>query len=454
MIKQWLAADAEWKRSTMGMQNNSRIDVLPSLTFDSNELNPLQPTYIVIHTALNEQELKDGTQLHHHLSSQQKLTSKRRMEIKRQIEQAKQYQKLFDVWIRKEWIENEEEKMMWDKAEEKQERGKIQHEENIDKWAFGELTLEELEKQLADTTEGEAGSGEDLQLLLKQIKIKQKEMERQKQLTELSDWQRVRVIFAKENEKEKKKEERTNRALLEKSEEMNKDNSLRKDADEVIQEPNEEKEIHYEQVSAHSAVQHSNTKIYDFGDLFIGSSLLSPFDRTNSSSHSVSNKPPFELSILHSTPTSNHFAPAVTQRNFISGFRDDCSLQQRKMPHYVHFQSASSLSHDSLNYNFSDPFNVVSYAQSSFYSIDPICINTDLCEIDNFTTESAVLDTDEYLKRFNDPFYNPRLMKKLRHWGKKTNQVARQMEVLISEMENIAPIIFPFCLKRKYQRKR
>ncbi|KAH7823197.1 uncharacterized protein MONOS_10241 [Monocercomonoides exilis] len=91
MLERWMVEDKKWKRS----HETSEMHSYSNCFTDTTKVNKIQQTAFL-----------DGP-----------MQKKRREIIRKQIKEAKQFERVFGEWVRKEWVSNEEERKMWDAAE-------------------------------------------------------------------------------------------------------------------------------------------------------------------------------------------------------------------------------------------------------------------------------------------------------------------------------------------------
>eukprot|EP00770_Monocercomonoides_exilis_P001247 MONOS_1239.1-p1 / transcript=MONOS_1239.1 / gene=MONOS_1239 / organism=Monocercomonoides_exilis_PA203 / gene_product=unspecified product / transcript_product=unspecified product / location=Mono_scaffold00021:79315-81328(-) / protein_length=656 / sequence_SO=supercontig / SO=protein_coding / is_pseudo=false len=122
-------------------------------------------------------------------SAEIKIMKRRRTVVKNQIREAKQHWKLFGEWVRKPWIKDNDERLMWDEAEAKlcsRDEGEVKEGNEKDARA---TTLEEL-KDLLKNEEVLNLTGEQLEALKMKIQQYEKKREKEEKKMEMSDFER------------------------------------------------------------------------------------------------------------------------------------------------------------------------------------------------------------------------------------------------------------------------
>ncbi|KAH7824291.1 uncharacterized protein MONOS_214 [Monocercomonoides exilis] len=168
MIKRWKKEDATIGESTEGRSKLTRnnyqksqdsvsenaIDGINKGIFE-NEKTDIDEVFH--EDTLNEKtdDLKQKTKVlpkgaSELLSDDKKQLLKRRHLIKKQIKEAKQFMKLYDEWVCKDWIEDEYEMKLWEEAESKYRKKEKQEEDEVKEGKVQEPTLEELKTMLKE----------------------------------------------------------------------------------------------------------------------------------------------------------------------------------------------------------------------------------------------------------------------------------------------------------------
>eukprot|EP00770_Monocercomonoides_exilis_P011542 MONOS_11487.1-p1 / transcript=MONOS_11487.1 / gene=MONOS_11487 / organism=Monocercomonoides_exilis_PA203 / gene_product=unspecified product / transcript_product=unspecified product / location=Mono_scaffold00579:28287-30665(+) / protein_length=793 / sequence_SO=supercontig / SO=protein_coding / is_pseudo=false len=177
---------------------------------------------------ITDGELKDDGQSNegNHLVSKSKQGSSsmrphRRSLIKKQLKEAKQHMKMFNVWVDKNWIDNEEEKALWDDAKTKMQSkmekqsdgldGRSRREEALNasiktETEKAKMTLEEMKYILDQADERGLGEAEKNELI-ENIKRKQIKLETAEERNQASDLDRFILFHKKEFEKSKRQYE-------------------------------------------------------------------------------------------------------------------------------------------------------------------------------------------------------------------------------------------------------
>eukprot|EP00770_Monocercomonoides_exilis_P008965 MONOS_8920.1-p1 / transcript=MONOS_8920.1 / gene=MONOS_8920 / organism=Monocercomonoides_exilis_PA203 / gene_product=unspecified product / transcript_product=unspecified product / location=Mono_scaffold00351:12683-14588(-) / protein_length=617 / sequence_SO=supercontig / SO=protein_coding / is_pseudo=false len=124
--------------------------------------------------------------------------------VKRELEDAKRHFRVYGEWVRKDWITDDEEKELWDKAEYKMMCEKAKEEDGAGHSKWGHFTIEELKSLLRDAEDKEMTEKERGELVT-EIARKEKKLEKQAQRGQLTHLDRYLIEYTKWKQKERKK---------------------------------------------------------------------------------------------------------------------------------------------------------------------------------------------------------------------------------------------------------
>eukprot|EP00770_Monocercomonoides_exilis_P006320 MONOS_6288.1-p1 / transcript=MONOS_6288.1 / gene=MONOS_6288 / organism=Monocercomonoides_exilis_PA203 / gene_product=unspecified product / transcript_product=unspecified product / location=Mono_scaffold00196:14014-15504(-) / protein_length=497 / sequence_SO=supercontig / SO=protein_coding / is_pseudo=false len=133
---------------------------------------------------------------------EKKLNKKQRYVIEFQIHEAKQYYKMFGEWIEKDWITNEIERKMWERAKvecmsHSESKDKIDQNENSEQL---ESTLEEMKDAFLNAVE-KGLEEQELDKIRVKIEMEEKKLNKQLKMKEMSDLERFKQLSCKSREK-------------------------------------------------------------------------------------------------------------------------------------------------------------------------------------------------------------------------------------------------------------
>eukprot|EP00770_Monocercomonoides_exilis_P002813 MONOS_2795.1-p1 / transcript=MONOS_2795.1 / gene=MONOS_2795 / organism=Monocercomonoides_exilis_PA203 / gene_product=unspecified product / transcript_product=unspecified product / location=Mono_scaffold00060:37137-38939(-) / protein_length=601 / sequence_SO=supercontig / SO=protein_coding / is_pseudo=false len=214
MLGRWMKRDASLKRGTSTQpQNITRKGTSEGECTDSRGEQANNETSSECH---NEQrEEFDSCGMEENQQSGRQLDKRRVNAIRTEIKEAEQYRRIFGRWIRKPWIERDDERKMWDAAERK--LGISSKDENDVSAEFEkEETLEELRNKLKEG-EGKEMSEEEKKQLLKMIEKKEEIIRESDKMQQTTNLERYLWTMQKENGRQRKKKERERNKDIEKN---------------------------------------------------------------------------------------------------------------------------------------------------------------------------------------------------------------------------------------------
>eukprot|EP00770_Monocercomonoides_exilis_P003486 MONOS_3466.1-p1 / transcript=MONOS_3466.1 / gene=MONOS_3466 / organism=Monocercomonoides_exilis_PA203 / gene_product=unspecified product / transcript_product=unspecified product / location=Mono_scaffold00082:35965-40672(-) / protein_length=1395 / sequence_SO=supercontig / SO=protein_coding / is_pseudo=false len=308
--------------------------------------------------------------------------------VKRQIKEAKQHKKLFGEWVRKQWIQDESERRMWQEAEKKM-RIKIERTEQEITEGKVEKTLEELISELKEA-ECVGATEEILQNLKSEIKKREQKLYKKIQKDELTFFQRDWIWAARHNRRDIS------------SGEMKKILRNEEDSACTVGFTNNECSSSFE-LSKNSEKTLSSVE---------PESVFDPNLQT----------PCNKISSVGSTfTTAMHFSKQPNNK-ILKAQASNLSFKIPSSEQRV--SSANSEILAKLHFLQSEKIHVSDFEELlSPYSVLNDCIEEE--EIPT-TEEVVLLDRDEWFDRFSDPFLNPKIKRRMKRRGEDVQAFVEQ----------------------------